>query len=327
VTKLALLAVRMLRYRVAAMIWLFMLLGAAAHGGLERLTLAHVWAALALGCAYVAATTANDVADRDVDLINHPRDRGRPLVTGEAGERDLAAIHVFAAAGALACGAALGAAGFALSVVSVAIGWIYSLPPLRLSYRTYLAPLVLGAAYVLVPYGFGLVASRGSIGTDDAVFAAGLYAFFIARITLKDFRDRAGDAAYGKPTLLLEFGKTVTCAVSFAALLVGNLFLLASVRPPIGFALVIATFVAAIGSRLYALWRSSGGREEQVAIGIGARMGNGLLVSVLGWLVLTAHGTESDERVAFAVMLAAPFALAFFYLVARPDEAVIGYKG
>jgi uncharacterized membrane protein YccC len=56
-------------------------------------------------------------------------------------------------------------------------------------------------------------------------------------------------------------------------------------------------------------------------------MGNGLLVSVLGWLVLTAHGTESDERVAFAVMLAAPFALAFFYLVARPDEAVIGYKG
>lgn len=325
-TKLALLAVRMLRYRVAAMIWMFMLLGAAAHGGFERLHPGYVWAVLALACAYVAATTANDVADRDVDRINHPHDRGRPLVTGEAGERDLAVLHVAATVGALACGAALGMSGLLLAVVSLAIGWIYSLPPLRLSYRTYAAPLVLGAGYVLVPYGLGLVIASASPVAEDALFAGGLYALFIARITLKDFRDRAGDAAYGKPTLLLRFGKGPACAVSLAALLAGTALLLGFLRPPVGFALVLGTFTLAIASRLYALRRAQTARDEQLAIGIGARMGNGLLLSVLGWLVLAAQGAGNDERTAFAVALAAPFVLSFLVLVARPHEAVIGYK-
>jgi 4-hydroxybenzoate polyprenyltransferase len=326
VRRLPLLFARMLRYRVAAMIWMFMLLGAAAHGGLERLNPGYVWAVLALACAYVAATTANDVADRDVDRINHPRDRGRPLVSGEAEERDLAMLHVVTAAGALGCGAALGVRGLGLAVVSLGIGWIYSLPPLRLSYRTYLAPVVLGAAYVLVPYGFGLVIASATPGARDVLFAGGLYALFIARITLKDFRDRAGDAAYGKPTLLLRFGKGATCAVSLAALVAGTGVLLAYIRPPLGFALVLGTFAVAIGSRLYALWRAQTAREEQLAIGIGARMGNGLLLSALAWLVLAAHGVGNDERTAFAIALAAPFALTFLLLTARPEEAVIGYK-
>jgi 4-hydroxybenzoate polyprenyltransferase len=317
----------MLRYRVAAMIWMFMLLGAAAHGGLERMTLDFAWAALALACGYVAATTANDIADRDVDRINHPGDPDRPLVTGEASERDLARLHTIAAAGALACGAALGLRGLLLATASLAIGWIYSLPPLRLSYRTYLSPLALGAGYVLVPYGFGLVAGRGSLAARDALFAGALYALFIARITLKDFRDRAGDAAYGKPTVLLRFGKGATCAVSLAALLAGDVLLLAFLRPPLGFALVVEALTAAVASRLYVLWRAPEGRAEQIAIGLGACMGNGLLLSVLAWLALSAHGAGLEERTAFAVVLAGAFGLSFLVLVARPDEAIIGYKG
>ncbi len=66
------LAVRMLRYRAALTIWMFMLLAVAFHGGLGHLG-PSLWATLALGASYVAATTVNDIADRDIDKINHPR--------------------------------------------------------------------------------------------------------------------------------------------------------------------------------------------------------------------------------------------------------------
>lgn len=144
---------------------------------------------------------------------------------------------------------------------------------------------------------------------------------------LKDFRDRAGDAAYGKPTLLLRFGKGAVCVVSLLSLIAGLGLLLGALRPPPVVALLFAGFGAAIGSRLWAVWRAGDSRAEQLAIGVGARMGNGLLLSVLGWLVLEGHGAGLGERTAFAVSLAAVFAGGFYVLLSRPDEAVIGYKG
>jgi 4-hydroxybenzoate polyprenyltransferase len=326
-TRLPLLALRMLRYRVAAMIWMFLLLAAAAHDGVRQLSWPHAWAALCLGAAYVAATTVNDVADREIDRINHPRDRGRPLVSGEASERDLYVLHAAAAALALAAGALLGPLGLALGALSLLVGWAYSLPPLLLSHRTYLAPAALAVAYVLVPYGLGLLVAGASVGLRDAVFAASLYALFLARIALKDFRDRAGDAAYGKRTFLLRFGKAATCLASLGALLAGNVLLIAYLRPPLVFALLLEAFVAAIASRLWRVWRAGDEKAEQVAIGLGARMGNGLLLSVLAWLVLAAEGASVAEREAFALALAALFAGGFYVLVSRPEEAVIGYKG
>jgi 4-hydroxybenzoate polyprenyltransferase len=322
-----LLFLRMLRYRVAAMVWMFMLLGAAAHGRLERLDWPYAWAALALGAAYVAATTINDVLDRDVDRVNHPRDRGRPLVTKEADERDLYVVHAFAVALALAAAVPLGATGLALAASSIAIGWAYSLPPLRLSYRSWLAPLVLGLAYVLVPYGFGVVARRAPLERGDAIFATALFALFVARITLKDFRDREGDALYGKPTLLLRFGKSATCLVSLITLALGDVLVLVFLRPPFLVAVIVQGFVLAIASRLHALWRATDSRTEQLAIGIGARMGNGLLLTLLAWLLLTARQASVQERTALTAVLASAFALSFLALVSRPDQAVIGYKG
>ena len=67
----------MLRYRIAAMVALFMLLGAAREGRLE-LGPRYLLAALALASSYVAATALNDLADEAIDQVNHPRDAGRP---------------------------------------------------------------------------------------------------------------------------------------------------------------------------------------------------------------------------------------------------------
>jgi 4-hydroxybenzoate polyprenyltransferase len=94
----------------------------------------------------------------------------------------------------------------------------------------------------------------------------GLIALFLARINLKDFRDRDGDALYGKPTLLLRFGKQTTCLVSLVALLVGNLLLLAALQPSWFIALSMQCFVAAIGYMLFTMWRVDESRSEQIAI-------------------------------------------------------------
>jgi 4-hydroxybenzoate polyprenyltransferase len=317
----------MLRYRVASMIWMFMLLAVAYNGGLESFDWAYVWATIALASSYVAATTVNDVADREIDTINHPRDRARPLVTGQADERDLRRLHVLAAAVAMGSAAAIGAIGLGLIVLSLAIGRAYSLPPPRLSYRTYLAPLVLAAAYVAIPYALGLAAAGERFSSGDALFGSALFLLFLARINLKDFRDREGDAMCGRPTLLLRFGKTVTCQVSLASLIVANGLLVAALGGPVVLSVAIEAFVAGVGWMLFRLWRSPPGRAEQVAIGIGARIGNGLLITVLGWLILTGAGASEQDRIILVASLAALFGMALWAAVARPDEVIIGYKG
>jgi len=269
----------------------------------------------------------NDVADREIDRVNHPRDSGRPLVTGEATEAELLRLHVVAAALALAAAVPLGPQGVVVVVVSLAVGRAYSLPPLTLSHRTLIAPLVVGFAYVLVPYAHGLIGTGARPSRSDVPFAAALLALFTARIVLKDFRDRDGDALFGKPTLLLQAGKTVTCAVSLAALVIGDVVLILALRPPAAVALVLQLFVAAAASMLLRLRRLADRREEQVAIGIGARVGNGLLVTTLAWLMLDARGAPFDRQLGLVAVLAGAFAIAFAALAARPGDAVIGYKG
>ena len=324
--RLALLGWRMLRYRVAAMVALFMLLGAARGPGLER-PWALLLAAFALGSAYVAATAVNDVADEPIDRVNHPRDAGRPLVSGEASVDDLWRLHVFACVLALAASVPLGPLAVALVAVSLAIGHAYSLPPVMLSYRTWAAPVVLSLAYVAIPYTLGVTAAGGMLGRADAPFAAALVALFVARIVLKDFRDRAGDTRYGRPTLLLRFGKDATCAASAASLAVGGLLLLVALRPPTAVAVILVGLLAAIAWALAMLRHAPSGHAEQVAIGIGARMGNGLLLAALAWLLVVRDGGSTLEQVAVVCLVGAAFAVAFATLVVRPDEAVVGYKG
>jgi len=306
---------------------MFMLLAAAYHGGLQRFRWVYLWATVALASSYVAATTVNDVADLEIDRVNHPRDPGRPLVSGEASQRDLYLVHGLAVGIALGSATVTGPAGVAIVALSLAIGLGYSLGPVRLSYRTYLAPLVLGVAYVVIPYSLGMVAAGASFSGKDAVFGGALFALFVARISLKDFRDREGDARHGRPTLLLRFGKSATCFVSLTALAAGNVLLLAALEPPLAFAALIQAFVAGIGWMLYTLRRSDGAREEQLAIGIGAKIGNGLLITVLAWLIASGVGATVQDRLLMAVTLTALFAIACWALVTRPDEVVIGYKG
>ena len=326
-TGLLSLSLRLLRFRVAAMVWTFMLLGAAWPDGLPAFSADLLWAALALAGSYVAATSVNDIADVDVDRINHPGDRARPLVTGEARERDLWRLHLLAGATALLAATPLGWAAVGVVAGSLGVGIAYSLPPFRVSYRTWLAPLLLSVAYVPVPFALGVLASGRQPGRGDAWLAAALSALFLARIVLKDYRDRTGDARYRKPTLLLRFGSTATCAASFGALVVANVLLVVAVRPPLALALPLEALLVAVAVLLRRLHGARDPREEQIAIGLGARLGNGVLICLFAWLVLGGEGATDAARAAIVCGLAGLFLGSTAALAARPERVVIGYKG
>lgn len=221
------------------------MLGAAREGELD-LGWRHLLAALALASSYVSATALNDLADEEIDKVNHPRDAGRPLVEGWAARRDLRILCRLAAALALCLAVPLGSTAVAL--VGVA-----------------------------------------------------------------------------KPTLLLRFGKTATCVVSLGGLVAADCVLGFALDPAL--TLLLQPFVLAIGCMLWRLWRADEPRAEQVAIGIGARMGNGLLLTLLAWLVVDGTGASARESLVASTAVVAAFFLSFVSLAARPDEVLVGYKG
>jgi 4-hydroxybenzoate polyprenyltransferase len=247
----------LLRFRVAVMIVLFMLLGAAWHRGLTSIDAPVLLMVLALASSYVSATSVNDIADREIDEINHPGDRGRPLVTGAARTADLWVLFVVSSVLAVALGLAAGPVAAGIMLLSVVIGALYSLPP------------------------------------------AG------CRIILKDFRDREGDAAFDKPTFLLKYGKKATCLASLCALCAGDALLVASLADRWWLAALLQLYIVSIMIMLYRLYRASSRKDEQLSIGVGAKMGNGLLVTLLGALILSNQGADWITQFIFGLALTA----------------------
>ena len=317
----------MLRYRVAVMIVLFALIGSAWHGELTEFGWPVAVMILALASSYVCATSVNDIADREIDLINHPNDEGRPLVTGTAEVRDLWLVFGSAGALTLILPLTVGLLPVGIMALSVLIGVLYSLPPVELSHRTFLAPLTLAVAYVGVPYLAGVVAVGENLDFSDALPMSALYLLFAGRIVLKDFRDREGDAAYGKPTFLLRYGKRATCLLSLGAVSAGDVLLVLALVDRAWLAAFLQLYVAGVALMLFRLSRAEGRKEEQVSIGVGARMGNGLLTTVLGALVLANVGADTGVQITFAMALAAVYGMLFISFLRHPDAAAIGYKG
>jgi 4-hydroxybenzoate polyprenyltransferase len=318
---------RLLRYRVAVMILLFMLLGAAWHRGLTTIDTPIFLMVLALASSYVSATSVNDISDREIDRINHPGDKGRPLVTGAAGTRDLWTLFGVSSVLAVVISLAVGPAAAGIMLLSVAIGVGYSLPPARLSYTTFLAPLALAVAYVGIPYWVGVVVAGERLRMSDLPLLAALYLLFAGRIILKDFRDREGDALYGKPTFLLRYGKRATCLASLCAVCAGDAFLIVSLADRLWLAGVLQVYVMGVVIMLHRLYLSDNRKDEQLSIGVGARMGNGLLTTLLGCLILANQGATWITQAVFGLALTALYVLNFIRFLRHPERASIGYKG
>jgi 4-hydroxybenzoate polyprenyltransferase len=318
---------RLLRYRVAVMLALFMLLTAAIHGGVS----AHPWTlaagALALAASYVSATSTNDLADRDIDAINHPTSIGRPLITGGAAPKDMWRIFILASALAVVIGFLMSLWAGIIMILSISVNILYSLPPFRLSYRTFIAPISLGIAYVGVPYFLALALTESRFGPSDLGWFVGLYFLFIGRIILKDFRDRKGDRKFHKPTFLLQYGKTATCLFSLVCLVIGGGLVISKIISSGWVVVVTLVYLLAIASMLYRLYLSDDSESEQISIGVGARLGNGLLVSLLAIEILIHAGSSIMVQQVTTILLAVAYLGSFVVFLRNPHEATVGYKG
>ncbi|MGH3375488.1 MAG: UbiA family prenyltransferase [Actinoallomurus sp.] len=262
-------------------------LAQAGHGE-DRLLLARVLAVVA--GFLVFSVTCNDLADEAIDRINLPGDARRPLVTGAAGRRDLVVTGVFAAVAALAVSATLHWPAVVVTATGLALSAGYSLRPVRLADRGAVASLMLPACYVAVPYLLGVLGARGSVRAGDLLLLAGLYANFIGRILLKDFRDVRGDAMFGKRTFLVRHGRRWTCAFSACCWAAGAVLLVVAVhRPTVLTAVHAGCLVLALGL-IRALATDGGVRRDERLIAAIAIVGRGVILTLLAHLSMThAH--------------------------------------
>jgi 4-hydroxybenzoate polyprenyltransferase len=108
---------------------------------------------------------------------------------------------------------------------------VYSLRPVQISHRAVITPFYLAFCYVLVSYLAGYAVTLGTDQEFNWLYFVAFYFLFLARISLKDFRDRKGDAQAKKPTLILKYGKkiNIVCLLSSTSLLVGGMCLLFAV--------------------------------------------------------------------------------------------------
>jgi hypothetical protein len=86
-------------------------------------------------------------------------------------------------------------------------------------------------------------------------------------------------------------------------------------------------YIVSIAIMLYRLYRVSSRKDEQLSIGVGAKMGNGLLVTLLGALILSNQGADWITQSVFGLARTAIYMLNFIDFLRRPGQAVIGYKG
>jgi hypothetical protein len=92
-------------------------------------------------------------------------------------------------------------------------------------------------------------------------------------------------------------------------------------------AVLLQLYIVSIAIMLYRLYRLGGRKEEQLSIGVGAKMGNGLLVTLLGALILSNQGADWITQFIFGLALTAIYMLNFIDFLRHPERAVVGYKG
>jgi 1,4-dihydroxy-2-naphthoate octaprenyltransferase len=167
---------------------------------------------------------ANDYADIETDKQNHTwtvfSGGSRALVNGELSPRALARAAWLMAALALACGLALALGRGAwlappLCAAGIALLWMYSYPPVRLSYRGGGELLqMLGVGLVLPCLGF-VAQARALEGFPWALLAA-LLPLQLACAMTTALPDAPSDRASGKRTAAVWLGPLPTRALILA---------------------------------------------------------------------------------------------------------------
>ncbi|MFE3001013.1 UbiA family prenyltransferase [Nocardia sp. NPDC059246] len=162
------------------------------------------WAVAAWFLTTVCVYLMNGIADGVNDRINGV---GRPIGRGDLDPRDAAAVTQLAAIAALVLALHVGITMAVLVSVFLALGYLYSVPPIQLS-RTWAGSSAIVTVGGLCTYLAGGVAIRAQLTPDLVVFAVvmSLWMGLIGAV-VKDFSDVAGDRAAQRRVLTLLVGE------------------------------------------------------------------------------------------------------------------------
>jgi 4-hydroxybenzoate polyprenyltransferase len=260
-----------------------------AQGGAANAVVPLIKALVVVVATLGFAVAINDISDEAIDRVNLPDGAGRPLVQGGT-SREMVIVAGTSAMVALAASCSLAAPAILVVLGGLVFTAAYSLRPVRIAERGVVAPLLLPLGYVAVPYLVGIFAVRANITANDLLLMVGLYAGFIGRIVLKDFRDVRGDTMFGKRTFLVRHGRVPTCILS-AVFLVAGVAVLPFVRSlTVALALTYVAMVAATLWLLRLLARSTNPRRDAALIAAIAIVGRGMLVTLYAHFAVVAAG-------------------------------------
>lgn len=215
-------ALRLQFYPMTFFAYLMGALLAAGAGGFDH---GPFWLGYLFMFALEAATVfSNDLADFETDRRNRlwgPFNGGSRILHGGALSRPAlrggawAALVVAAgAAGALVAQSAAPGTVAALTLGLAVLALGYSLPPLKLSYRT-LGELDVGVTHSVFPVLLGAVLQGGAVLAPlPWLVALPLFLSILPAIVLSGVPDRDADRAVGKATVAVRFG--IRAAFSFA---------------------------------------------------------------------------------------------------------------
>lgn len=164
-----------------------------------------------------ASNTLNQVYDRDIDKVNKPY---RPITTGVVSPREGTWIAILLYGLSLWRAALINRWFFLIVMILILFTIFYSVPPLRLKKRLWIANLS-----IAIPRGIlGFVAAWTITAdiSDPTPWLIGsiMGLFLIGSTTAKDFTDMEGDERFGMRTLPVVYGKKRAIFLSIPFLLV-----------------------------------------------------------------------------------------------------------
>jgi 4-hydroxybenzoate polyprenyltransferase len=293
------LASKFVRVKIITTCYLIVFLGSLSAGSVTLKTLF----ALALLIAwYIHASSSNDYADRMTDGVNLAGAKDRPFVTKKYPFKKIVTIHIAAGVLTLLLSILYGPYAILFSFILLMLNYAYSFRPFRIMDKGALAQLMLPIAYVVYPFSLGFWSSDMN-GHYPIVLIAGLYAGFVARLFLKDFRDIKGDMKFNKRTFLIRHGRMMTCN---ASLLFGSISLIL---------LVLATefsngvlFVLILGHigvviLLRKLSAESRIKKQMRLVALLARIGNASVVTLIVYYLCKMYGVSPVLEIAFPALI------------------------
>ena len=177
----------------------------------------HVLAGLAIAGPLVCGTSqaVNDWFDRHVDAVNEP---SRPIPSGRMPGNWGFRVAVGWTLLSVGVAPVLGTAGFAATLLALALAWAYSAPPLRLKRNGWAGNAACALSYEGLAWITGAAVMLGGALPDSRSIALALLYSVGAHgiMTLNDFKSIAGDKQWGINSLPVLLGVDNACRVACA---------------------------------------------------------------------------------------------------------------